>query len=293
MPRLEQPLCYSQNFLRDPGLVDYLLDCSSICCDDLVYDIGAGTGVITERLARRCRHVVAIEKDPFLAAHLQARFRARPNIVIHAADFLHLPLPNAPFKVFANIPFASAAAIVTKLTAARAVPVDTYLIVQREAAERFVGSPRATLCAALLYPWFAASVIHCFQPSDFRPVPSVESVLLRLRWRDHALVPAADRQFYRDFVVFAFTATRPGLRSTLRTCLDRRLADRILHEAQLHPAATPSMVPGTLWLLLFEHLKDAGGVRGMQLVAGAERRLRQQQSCLQKVHRTRVHVPRL
>jgi 16S rRNA A1518/A1519 N6-dimethyltransferase RsmA/KsgA/DIM1 with predicted DNA glycosylase/AP lyase activity len=284
-------LSHSQNFLRDPYLIDHLLDRSTIQSHDLVYEVGPGTGIITERLARCCSRVVAIEKDRQLAAYLRNRFSACPNVTIHAADFLQFPLPFAPFKVFANIPYSCTAAIVGRLTAYPTAPLDSYLITQREAADRFVGSPRGTLYATLLYPWFAASITHRFRPTDFRPVPRVESVLLRLHRRDHPLVRAEDTQFFRDFVSYAFTASHPTIRATLHSCAGRSLAKHIMRSERLEPTATPSTVPGTLWLLLFEHLKDAGGVRTTRMVAGAEQRLRCQQSSLQKMHRTRVGTP--
>ncbi|MGH2389828.1 MAG: rRNA adenine N-6-methyltransferase family protein, partial [Chloroflexota bacterium] len=112
MPRMvEIPLTYSQNFIRDPRLIDTLLNRSTIGGRDLVYEIGPGTGAITERLAGRCRQVVAIEKDRWLVDDLRGRFGAYPNVSIHAADFLHFPLPTTPFKVFANIPYALTTAI--------------------------------------------------------------------------------------------------------------------------------------------------------------------------------------
>ncbi|HVC81228.1 MAG TPA: 23S ribosomal RNA methyltransferase Erm [Chloroflexota bacterium] len=289
MPRSQEiRLAHSQNFLRDPRLIDTLLDRSTIQGRDLVYEIGPGTGIITERLAGRCRRVAAIEKDPRLADYLHARFHSYPNITVHAADFLRFPLPLAPYKVFANIPYALTTAIVTRLTSAPVIPRDSYLVVQREAAERFIGSPRATLYAALLYPWFAAEIVHSFRPGDFRPLPRVESVLLRLRPRDQPLVSASDTRFFRDCITFAFTAPRPTLQWTLRACLGRRLADHLIRRERLDPRATPSMIPGTLWLLLFEHLKDAGGAEARRVVAGAEQRLRTQQAGLSKMHRTRA-----
>jgi 23S rRNA (adenine-N6)-dimethyltransferase len=292
MPRPTRPcLWHSQNFIRDDCLVAHLLDRSTIQSHDLVVEVGPGMGVITEQLARRCSRVVAVEKDPRLAAYLRDRFQAYPNVTIHAADFLRIPLPPGPFKVFANIPYAHTAAIVTRLTSYHAGPLDSYLTVQREAAERFVGQPRGTLYAVLLYPWFAASIVHHFRPDDFRPAPKVESVLLRLRKRSQPLVSAPDTQSFRDFVTYTFTSPRRSLQSTLRGCLGRSLADHLARVACLDPTITPSMAPGSLWLLLYEHLKDAGGVRALRTVEGAERRLRLQQSRLQKVHRTRLLVP--
>jgi 16S rRNA A1518/A1519 N6-dimethyltransferase RsmA/KsgA/DIM1 with predicted DNA glycosylase/AP lyase activity len=41
---------YSQNRLRSRKLIDKLLDKSSIVKGDLVYDIGAGCGIISEEL---------------------------------------------------------------------------------------------------------------------------------------------------------------------------------------------------------------------------------------------------
>jgi len=289
MPRSQEiRLAHSQNFLHDPRLIDSLLDRSTIQSRDLVYEIGPGTGIITERLAGRCRRVVAIEKDSRLAGYLHARFQAQPNISIHAADFLRFPLPVTPYKVFANIPFALTTAIVARLTSAPIAPRDSYLVMQREAAERFIGSPRATLYATLLHPWFVAEIVHTFRPSDFRPVPKVESVLFRLCPRAQPLVSASDTRFFRDFITFAFTARRPTLQWTLRACLGRRLTDHVLRRERLDPCATPSMLPGTLWLLLFEHLKDAGGAEARHVVAGAEQRLRLQQASLSKIHRTRA-----
>ena len=211
MPGTPIPLAYSQNFLRDPRLIDGLLERSSIGCHDLVYEIGPGTGIITERLVLRCRRVVAIERDDDLAARLRLRLRDCPRATIHSADFLRFPLPVGPYKVFASIPFNLTAAIITRLTESRA-PLDSYLVVQREAAWRFLGSPRATLPSALLHPWFDATICHQFKRRDFRPAPQVESVLLRLRKRGPPLLSRADGQIIATLC--ALPSRLPNLPST-------------------------------------------------------------------------------
>jgi 23S rRNA (adenine-N6)-dimethyltransferase len=109
---------YSQTFLTNPQLVDHLLDRSSIGSDDVVYEIGPGDGLITARLARRCRRVVAVEIDPDLAGQLCRRFAGLPHVTIRNEDFLQTRLPMTAYKVFANIPFNITAAIVTKLITA-------------------------------------------------------------------------------------------------------------------------------------------------------------------------------
>src|SRR5690349_11167797 len=98
-PRSPSSLWRTQNFLRRVALVDSLLDRSRIGPADLVYDVGAGTGVLTHRLADRCRRVVAVEKDARLCAQLARRFDGRTNVVVRCADFLDVALPTRTYKV--------------------------------------------------------------------------------------------------------------------------------------------------------------------------------------------------
>lgn len=185
----QRRVVYSQNLLHSRKLVAALVGRSSIGRDDLVIEIGPGKGIITEALAERSGHVLAIEKDPHHAEIVRQRFADRPNVTVFAYDFLAFPLPESSFKVFANIPYRITTAIVSKLTTGLAPPLDTYLIMQREAAEKFAGIGNASMLSMAMKPWFEQSIEHEFQRRDFRPQPSVDSVLLRLRLREHPLLP--------------------------------------------------------------------------------------------------------
>src|SRR6266481_5189361 len=213
---VRRSILYAQNFLKSSCLVDSLLDRYGIGPGDMLYEIGPGKGIITECLARRCKQVVAIEKDPQLVAALRRRFANTPNITIHEGDFLQFRLPNVHYKVFANIPFNISAAIVTKLTTAACPPDDSYLVMQKEAAERFLGKRGESLYAVLLKPWFEPEIVHRFKRNDFVPAPRVDVVMLRLRKRGPPLIKRNDTQMFRDFVVYGFTAWQPSLRSTFK-----------------------------------------------------------------------------
>lgn len=275
----------SQHFLTDRRLVDRLLDQSGIGPDDTVYEIGPGTGVITGRLARRCRRVVAIEKDERLAVLLCRLYGASPRVTVRRADVLHVSLPDTPYKVFANIPFNVTTAIVTTLTTAPNPPEDCYLVVQREAAAKVVGTPRASLYAVLLKPWFEPSIVHHFRRGDFTPPPSVEVVMLRLRKRGPPLIGSAGARLYRDFVTYCFTAWQPSLRHTLKKLFSPRQLRHIESRLAVDLDATPTAVPFERWLELFGEFKRVGAREAVQ---GAAERLHRQQADLRKVHRTRV-----
>lgn len=278
---------HAQNLLRDPALARALVDQARLTRGDLVYEIGAGTGTITAALADRCRAVVANEIDGPLCDALRIRFAQRRNVRVRCGDFLAESLPRDPYKVFANPPFDITAAIIAKLVGAERPPDDTFLVIQREAAARYCGVPDETVVGLLLKPFFAPSVVHHFERTDFVPMPSVEVVMLRLRKRGPPLVRREDAQAYRDLVVTGFTAWRPTIGAALARPLGPRAARRLLDAADLDPALRPSQVPIDAWLRLFGAfigMPEALRVR----VAGAEARLRRQQARLQKEHRTRV-----
>ncbi|QIC77585.1 hypothetical protein FSC17_15230 (plasmid) [Acinetobacter indicus] len=67
---MERNIKDSQNFLHNAQLVNKLVGLSNITCDDLVYEIGPGKGIITRALLGRCRQVVAIEYDAELYRRL-------------------------------------------------------------------------------------------------------------------------------------------------------------------------------------------------------------------------------
>ena len=287
-PIPQRTLATSQNFLRSRALVDRLLAASSIQAGELVLDLGAGTGLIAERLAQRGCRVIAVEQDPVLLARLHHRFEGVPAVRVWPSDILAMRLPRQPYKVFANIPFNATAAIISRLVRATCPPEDAYLMVQREAAERFVGRPRATLVAVLLMPWFEATIAHRFRRTDFLPTPRVDVVMLRLHKRGPPLVAPEHSRLFRDFVVQVFTTRETTLARGLARLTGTRGARRLTTGLGLDPSVTPASLGTGQWLELFAAFANGAGIDARRLLAGAERRWRTQQRRLPKVHRTRT-----
>lgn len=275
---------FAQNFLKSRSLVERLLDRCDIGPDDVVYEIGPGKGIITGCLAQRCRTVVAIEKDPQLACALRSRFSGTASIQIHEGDFLDYALPRRHYKVFANIPFNITSAIVTRLTTAPVPPDDSYLIMQKEAAQKFLGEPRESLYSLLLKPCFALEILHRFKRSDFAPDPRVDVVMLRLCKRGPPFLTRAELPLFRDFVVYSFTAPHPSLRRSLKEIFTPRQFKFL----NLDFDATPTTLCFEQWLALFDGFKRFAQPRSISLIQGSERRLRLRQGRLEKIHRTRV-----
>jgi 23S rRNA (adenine-N6)-dimethyltransferase len=286
-PRTANQLWRTQNSLADPHLAAKLVSLARLGARDVVYDLGAGSGALTAALARRRSRVIAIERDPALVRRLRRRFHDVPRVVVREGDILTCRLPRSDYIIVANPPFDITADLVRKLTDAETPPRDAYLVLQREAAQRFAGQPHMTLAALLIAPWFSVRVLHMFQRRDFDPAPGVDAVFVHLHKRGPPLVGRGDERLYRDFVTAAFSAWRPTVAGALIATLGRAAAARLLAHAAIDGQLRPSRLSAAGWLRLFRDFRSAPLVI-RQRVAGGEARARQLRARLRKVHRTRA-----
>jgi 23S rRNA (adenine-N6)-dimethyltransferase len=198
---------YSQYFLRSPGLIKSLVGRTTIGRDDVVYDIGAGSGVISSVLAERAQSVVAVEFEPRMATKLSANMQKYPNVTVYQGDFLKMPLPRGPYKVFANIPFHLSSPIVRRLAEADNPPSATYLIVQKQFANKllpdfdgFTGQ-----LGMMIGPIFAVKIRKRLQRTDFYPHPNVDTVMVELILRPEPLIALRRMPAYRQFIEGCFS----------------------------------------------------------------------------------------
>ncbi|MCR4753812.1 MAG: rRNA adenine N(6)-methyltransferase family protein [Candidatus Saccharibacteria bacterium] len=175
----------SQHFLRSPKLAGFLIGHSNIKRRDVVIDIGAGSGVITSALARRCKQVIAVEPDAETAALLRKNTKRCDNVMIVEKDFLEMELPDGPYKIFANPPFHLSSAILHKLDEAKNPPDAIYLILQKQFALKLLNNDRhyTSQLGKQLYVQYAPRIRLPLRPNYFTPPPAVPTVLLELKKR--------------------------------------------------------------------------------------------------------------
>ncbi|MDQ3443837.1 MAG: rRNA adenine N(6)-methyltransferase family protein [Chloroflexota bacterium] len=284
----QRRIAYAQNFLHNPRLVRQLVAQSSLGPEDVALEIGPGDGAITLALVDACRHVIAVEKDPLQVDRLRQRFGRDSRLTLFGGDFLDFPLPASRYKVFASIPYHATSAIVGKLTTGVAPPVDACLIVQREAASRFMGTPAETLVGLRIKPWFEPSVVFEFRRSDFRPAPAVDSVLLRIERRERPLLPLHQRRRFDDFVVSLFTAWKSTVWQAAQAALPGDIVAILDRSIGRGLDQRPSQVDLDTWLSAFQRLVDLDDPRVWKSIGGASEKLEREQAGLTKRHRTSV-----
>jgi len=104
--------------------------------EDLVVDVGAGTGVLTDALLVRGAQVIAVELHRRRVSLLRERYSGRPVSVVHA-DAGDLRLPRRPFRVVANPPFAIVPALLRRLLASGSRLETAHLVVPRYVLRRW------------------------------------------------------------------------------------------------------------------------------------------------------------
>ena len=260
----------AQNFLRSPKLVRRLVGMSTIGRSDTVYEIGPGNGIITAALASVARQVIAIEKDSKLVARLCERFRTFDNVEIVEKDFLAYSFSTRPanggrpqsvgrqteYKLFANIPYNLTGQILRKILNERSNLSDGYLILQKEAAKKFCGSPRETLVSIQAKPFFEFQVLSQLRRTDFWPVPNVDSVLLQIKRRTHPHIETHELALYRAFVQYGFGRWKPNLRLAFKNVFSYRQWKRLAGDLDIPLNATPTELSFEQWLGLYHRFRS-------------------------------------
>lgn len=215
---------FGQNFLVSPHVVEAIAR-ACIPDDEVglsdVMELGAGTGVLTNALTRRARHVVAVERDrdlvPVLGRELAEPIAEGRVRIVEGDAQTTAPAyaEGAKKRVLAgNLPYHITGRLLERAVA-HAEDVDRVVfMVQLEVAERLAASPGTKAYGALtVFVRAAFDVVKLFDvsPGSFHPPPEVTSAVVRLEpYRPRR---AAETETFRALVKGAFGARRKTLRN--------------------------------------------------------------------------------
>lgn len=204
-----------QNFLADTNLLGAIVRDAELSEDDVVLEVGAGEGPLTERLAVAAARVHAIEIDRGLEPAL-APIAALPNVDLHWGDALRLDLTAlepAPTAIVSNLPYSIATPLIIRTIEKLSSVQRWTVMVQREIADRLraeAGTREYGAPSVLVQLACETKMLRSVNPSVFRPPPRVGSAVLGLR----RIGPGADAAT-RDLVRAAFAHRRKTLARSL------------------------------------------------------------------------------
>ena len=79
---------WGQNFLIDQNLLQFIIKTAELSRNDVVLEIGSGTGSLTRLLAQNARHVFAVELDRRLFEIMEETLKDYNNVTTFNKDIL-------------------------------------------------------------------------------------------------------------------------------------------------------------------------------------------------------------
>ena len=217
-PRLNKGL--GQHLLVSAGVLDDIVTAAEIGSNDLVVEVGPGTGILTARLLAVAESVIAVEIDPEMAAYTDSNLGDQANLSLIVGDIRDQDpaslTASRPYIVVANLPYYAASPTIRLFLESNHPPRRMVVTVQREVATEMAAPPgRAGLLTLATQVYADARVVRRIKPGSFVPPPAVESSVVRL---DVLPAPRVDRELLPSFFRVAragFSAPRKQLRNAL------------------------------------------------------------------------------
>lgn len=248
---------FGQNFLHDSRVVSRIVQAVAPSPGDHLVEIGPGRGALTRALLPYCDgRFDLVELDRDLVAILTDEFADLEHVVIHSADALQFDFRSldrgSKLRVVANLPYNISTPILFHLLAHTGIIQDLHLMLQKEVVERMIAGPGSKAYGRLsvnLAYHCTCEQLFLVPPGAFRPIPKVESAVVRLTPHATPPVDIQDLVLFNRIVTQAFSQRRKTLRNSLRTVLSAESMEAI--------DIAPIRRPETLTLAEFAALANA------------------------------------
>ncbi|NQT06505.1 MAG: ribosomal RNA small subunit methyltransferase A, partial [Candidatus Omnitrophica bacterium] len=210
-----------QNFLIDKNAREKIIRLLGIEANDVILEIGAGLGALTEALAREGGFVYAIEIDKKLALNLKKILKSAKNLEIINEDFLKFDIRRLSFKgikIVGAVPYYITTPIIQKIIEFKDRVDTAFITVQKEVAHRMNAVPgNKDYGAFSLFLQYHCDIeiLLDINRGVFFPRPEVDSSLVKLKLLKEPPIKVRDENTLNKVIRSAFLQRRKMLSSAL------------------------------------------------------------------------------
>ncbi len=214
---------FGQNFLVDPQIVTDIVRAIHPSSDDFLVEIGPGLGALTRPLLQSLDHLHVVEIDRDIIERLRGEF-TQEKLTLHSGDALEFDFSSLGknLRVAGNLPYNISTPLLFHLSRFADSIRDMHFMLQKEVVARMVAAastPDYGRLSVMLQCRFEMEQLFTVRPECFRPVPKVESAVVRMIPRRQPLITAEEETSFANIVSAAFAQRRKTLRNTLRDYL--------------------------------------------------------------------------
>ena len=222
-----------QHFLIDLNLMRLLVDSANIQKDDVVLEVGCGTGSMTGALAEKAGKVIAVELDRNLSKIAQKQLSDAENLQLINADILEskhvldhtvvnaLSLAREQYRgrilLVANLPYDIASSLFMNLVVGPTIADAMYVTIQKEVAHRMTATPASSdygILSIFLSATGDVKMTRFLKPAVFWPRPQVDSAMVSFVRNQIKSDRVANMELFSE-IVHLFMGHR---RKTLLSC---------------------------------------------------------------------------
>ncbi|MBT4850372.1 ribosomal RNA small subunit methyltransferase A [Candidatus Parcubacteria bacterium] len=180
-----------QNFLVSDEVLDDIIVGSQVNDTDLVIEVGAGLGALTQKLTENAEQVVSLEIDKNLARPLEKIVNLTDNLEIIWQDILSFSegqvadvlskYKKSKYKIIANIPYYLTGKFIQKFLTIKYKPSNMTLMVQKEVAERIiVGDGKHSKLSLSVALYAESKIVRIVEKNNFYPAPKIDSAIIQI-----------------------------------------------------------------------------------------------------------------
>lgn len=237
-----------QNFLMHRATAERIADAARLTKESVVFEIGPGTGMLTEALLKRAGKVIALEADHELIAPLTEKFSSdltSGKLELLEGDIRGFDPEILPegYVVVANIPYYLTGDIIRRFLESARQPAAMTLLVQKEVAERIARDPKESILSLSVKAYGTPIFEFKVPKGSFKPAPKVDSAVLSIRGISRAnFASAAEERRFFELVKAGFAHKRK--------LLAKNLAEAGIETLHISPKARAEDLPLPSWLTL-------------------------------------------
>ena len=210
---------FGQNFLVDQQIIAQIIHEIYPQKGERIIEIGPGLGALTRPLLQVLDHLDVVEIDRDIVVKLEKEF-PQEKLTIHATDALKFDFSvlGERLRIIGNLPYNISTPLLFHLSQFSEQILDMHFMLQKEVVERMVGMPSTSdygRLSVMLQYRFDMEYVFSVPAESFRPIPKVESAIVRMIPRSKASRVVKDEALFAQIVLAAFSQRRKTLRNTL------------------------------------------------------------------------------
>ena len=252
-----------QNFLTSDVVPQWLTAAGGVTKNDLVLEIGPGTGALTKVLLQTGARVIALEADSRAVVILEGLFseviKTGQLKLIHGdareLSVEDLGLTHQQFKVVANIPYYLSGFLLRTLLESPIQPSTLVFLMQKEVVTRIARTVKESILSLSVKVFGVPKYIKTVTRGHFNPPPKVDSAILQITAISlQNFSEPSEQTLYFELLHLGFGQKRKQLLSNLSHQYERGVLEQLFTTLDIKLDARAETLPLPTWLALTKQL---------------------------------------